>query len=172
MCVFVCGAKGVNLFVSVLQQVQGNPFYYGQLRTSTHIVHHQWRRKSCKTQNTSGSELAAGGCERRGGGVLCVRVCVGGSTQRITMVTAIRGLRGVRLGQRGRLERQLTEESALTLDDSTDSSPRGLCRTSRPQRPRALQNRDVASSPLLKEKKKHELNPRQYNSAITHRFCW
>lgn len=48
-----------------------------------------------------------------------------GSTQRITMVTAIRGLRGVRLGQRGRLERQLTEESALTLDDSTDSSPQG-----------------------------------------------
>ncbi|CAB1456135.1 unnamed protein product [Pleuronectes platessa] len=41
------------------------------------------------------------------------------------MVTAIRGLRGVRLGQRGRLERQLTEESALTLDDSTDSSPQG-----------------------------------------------
>lgn len=48
-----------------------------------------------------------------------------GSTQRITMVTAIRGLRGARLGQRGRLERQLTEESALTLDDSTDSSPQG-----------------------------------------------
>lgn len=108
-------------------------------------------------------------------GVLCVWGGGGlqrpaGSTQRITMVTAIRGLKGVRLGQRGRLERQLTEESALTLDDSTDSSPRGLCRTSRPQRPRALQNRDVASSPLLKEKKKHELKPRQYNSAIRQRF--
>lgn len=72
LCVFVCGAEGVNLFVSVLQQVQGNPFYYGQLRTSTHIVHHQWRRKSCKTQNTSGSELATGGCERQGGGSVCV----------------------------------------------------------------------------------------------------
>lgn len=47
------------------------------------------------------------------------------TTQRITMVTAIRRLRGVRLGQRGGLERQLTEESALTLDDSTDSSPQG-----------------------------------------------
>lgn len=35
------------------------------------------------------------------------------------------GLMGVKLGQRGRLERQLTEESALTLDDSTDSSPQG-----------------------------------------------
>lgn len=49
----------------------------------------------------------------------------GGGTQRITMVTAIWGLRGVRLGQRVKLERQLTEESALTLDDSTDSSPQG-----------------------------------------------
>lgn len=78
-----------------------------------------------------------------------------GSTQRITMVTAIRGLRGVRLGQRGRLERQLTEESALTLDDSTDSSPPGLCRTSHPQRAQALQNRDVASSPFLRKKNWH-----------------
>lgn len=31
----------------------------------------------------------------------------------------------MRLGQRGGLERQLTEESALTLDDSSDSSPQG-----------------------------------------------
>lgn len=59
-----------------------------------------------------------------------------GSTQRITMVTAIRGLRGVRLGQRGRLERQLTEESALTLDDSTDSSPQGSAGPAIPRDPR------------------------------------
>lgn len=77
----------------------------------------------------------------------------GSRTQRITMVTAIRGLWGVREGQRGKLERQLTEESALTLDDSTDSSPPGLCRTSHPQRGRALQNRDVASSPFVRGKK-------------------
>lgn len=57
----------------------------------------------------------------------------GSSTQRITMVTAIRGLRGTRLGQRGRLERQLTEESALTLDDSTDSSPQGSARPAIPR---------------------------------------
>lgn len=48
------------------------------------------------------------------------------STQRITMATEIRGLEGVSLGQRGRLERQLTEDSALTLDDSTGSSPQGF----------------------------------------------
>lgn len=70
-----------------------------------------------------------------------------GSTQRITMVTAIRGLRGARLGQRGRLERQLTEESALALDDSTDSSPQGSAGPALPRDRGALQNGDVASSP-------------------------
>lgn len=66
-----------------------------------------------------------------------------------------RGLRGVWLGQRGGLERQLTEESALTLDDSTDSSPRGLYRTSRPRRPRALWNKNMAIVALKGEKRSH-----------------
>ncbi|CAJ1060518.1 unnamed protein product [Xyrichtys novacula] len=91
----------------------------------------------------SARELVTSGCEMQ-----CIRGNMDGpdgSTQRITMVTAIRGLMGEGLGHRGRLERQLTEESALTLDDSTDSSPSGLCRTSRPQRTPPLQNGDVAS---------------------------
>lgn len=80
-----------------------------------------------------------------------------GSTQRITMVTAIRRLRRVWLGQRGRLERQLTEESSLTLDGSTDNHPPPpLPQTSHPQRPQSLQTRDVASSPFLNGKKKLE----------------
>lgn len=65
------------------------------------------------------------------------------------MVTAIRGLRGVRLGQRGRLERQLTEESALSLDDPTDSPPSSPSQAP-PDQPspetQVLQRRDVASS--------------------------
>lgn len=55
-----------------------------------------------------------------------------GSTQRITRVTEIRRPRGASLGQRGRFERQLTEESVLTLGDSTDSSPHGFARPAIP----------------------------------------
>lgn len=76
-----------------------------------------------------------------------------GSTQRITMVTAIRRLRRVGLGQSGRLERQLTEESSLTLDGSTDNHPPPPD-YSHPQTPQSLQTRDVASSPFLNGKKK------------------
>lgn len=67
------------------------------------------------------------------------------------MVTAIRGLRGVRLGQRGRLERQLTEESALTLNDSTDSSPQGCAGPAVP-RDHGFTERGWASSPFLRKK--------------------
>lgn len=75
-----------------------------------------------------------------------------GSTQRITMVTEIRGLRGVSLGQRGRLERQLTEESALTLDDSTDSSPLGFTRPAIPRDRRLYRTGLWLAALFLKEK--------------------
>lgn len=95
-----------------------------------------------KTQGTSGRVLEAGGYERQVRGL---------RRGEITMVTGIRGLKGLRLGQRGRLERQLTEESDLTLDDSTDSSPQGSALPATP-RDWALQNRDVASSPVQRGK--------------------
>ena len=90
-------------------------------------------------------------CERQGGRGDSIGVQrPASSTQRITMVTAIRELRGVRLGQRGRLERQLTEESPLTLDDSTDSPPpQGCARPDAPRDHRILRNRDVAIAVLF-----------------------
>lgn len=88
-----------------------------------------------KSKHTSGKELGM------------VVEGVASSTQRITMVTAaVRRLRRVWLGQRGTLERQLTEESSLTLDGSTVSHPR--------HPPHSSQSRDVANPVLWAEGKK------------------
>lgn len=153
-CVYAL-MEQIYVFVFVFQQEQGNPFYSGQLRPSSHKVNHQWRRKSCKNQNTSGSKLATGGCERQGGcGVLWWGLQrPTGSTQRITMVTAIRGAQG----REAWSERKAWEAADWGISPHSGwfnwQLPPRLCWTSYPQRPWALQNRDVASSLFLKEKK-------------------
>ena len=115
-----CAAEGEQsyVFIFVFQQVQGNPFYRRPSSMKEEVMHKSKHKLGWMWE----AEWGGGGGGRR----------PAGRTQRITMVTAITGLRGGMLGPRGRLERQLTEESALTPDDPTDSSPPppGLCRTS------------------------------------------
>lgn len=92
-----------------------------------------------------------------------------GSTQTITMVTEIRGLRGVSLGQRGRLERQLTEKSALALDDSSDSSPQGFTRPAIPRDGKLYRTGMWLAAPFSEEQalNRTEAKTVQYG-AITH----
>lgn len=133
-------SRGGNLCFStfVFQQLQGNPFYSSQLRTSTHIVHHRWRNKSCKNENTGHKRL------RVGDGQLCEAGCGGLSREVETSRQYIenhygdsnQGAQGSEAGS----ERKAWEAADWGISSHSEwfnwQLPPGLCRTSRPQRPR------------------------------------
>lgn len=176
VCVFVCVCAPIYVFIFLFQQVQGNPFYSGQLRTSTHKVHHQWRRKSCK-KSKHRVQVAAGW--RR----VVVRVRVGfflvwvgwgwvfAETSQHYTENHYGDSNQEAQGSEAWSERRAWEAADWRISPHSGwfnwQLPPGLRRTSHPQRPGALWNRDVASNPFSEGEKQ-----RNWSQDITQSCRW
>lgn len=159
-CLCVCVPwEHIYVFVFVFYQVQGNAFYSGRLRTSTHKVHHQWRGKSCKKSKHRAQVAAAWRRVVVRGRVVGLAGGWGGAeTSRQYTENHYGDSNQGAQGSEAWSERKAWEAADWGISPHSGwfnwQLPPGLCRTSHPQRPRALQNRVVASSPFLRGEKK------------------